>query len=246
MTRSLTTILAFALTLSAHAWTRPSDERIAAKAAQLAPSDLRVLIERFETDYKAGLAKAQADEGSESHRYFVLSRTGRLRERIERETAGVISMIRTGKPMRSVVERLGMLAHYVADANNPFHSANDDVRLEPLHDDFEQYFERRLTTFPTVFYGLEPQFALAPYLERTFERSASFYPLLAEEYFRFGEQRTSAEFDDRSTAFGVASVSYSRAVTDLVNLYYYIWREAGGDVRSAPLLRGGNLFLNAN
>ncbi len=31
----------------------------------------------------------------------------------------------------------------------------------------------------------------------------------------------------------MASVCYSHAVTDLVNLYYYIWREAGGDVRSA-------------
>jgi hypothetical protein len=207
---------------------------------------MRVLIERFDVEYKAGLAKAQADEGSDSHRYFILSRSGRLRERIERETTGVISMVRSGSPMRSVVERLGLLAHYVADANNPFHIANDEPRLEPLHDDFEQYFERRLPVFPTVFYGLEPQFTLKSYLDRTFERSASFYPLLAEEYFRFGEPRSSEEFDDRSTAFGVASVSYSRAVTDLVNLYYYIWRQSGGDVRTAPILRGGNLFLNAN
>ena len=69
---------------------------------------------------------------------------------------------------------------------------------------------------------------------------------MREEYFRYGERRTSAEFDDRSTAFGVASVCYSRAVTDVVNLYYYIWRQAGGDVRSAALMRGGNLVLNAN
>jgi hypothetical protein len=246
MKRVLPALLIFLAVSTAHAWTRPSDHRIAWKAAQLAPADLRLLIEKFESDYNAGLAKAQADEGSESHRYFVLSRTGRLRERIERETAGIIEMIRAGKPMRSVVERVGMLAHYVADANNPFHIANDEPRLSPLHDDFELYFERRLAKFPTVFYGLEPDFVLARYLDRTFERSASFYPLLAEEYFRFGTQRSSTEFDDRSTAFGVASVSYSRTVTDLVNLYYYIWREAGGDVRSAPLMRGGNLFLNAN
>jgi hypothetical protein len=62
------------------------------------------------------------------------------------------------------------------------------------------------------------------------------------EYARGGN---AAVFDDRSTAFGVASVSYSRAVTDLVNIYYYIWKEAGGDVRSAAVMRGGNLSLNA-
>ena len=68
--------------------------------------------------------------------------------------------------------------------------------------------------------------------------------LKREEYFRGGVTHTSAEFDDRSTAFGVASVCYSHAVTDLVNLYYYIWREAGGDVRSATAMRTGNLVLN--
>lgn len=216
------------------------------KAAQLAPTDLKLLIERFQPDYKQGLARAQSDEGSEVHRYFPLSRSGKLRERIERETGGIVAAIRSGKPMPQIIERLGMLAHYVADANNPFHAANDDLRLEPSHDDFEQFFERRLPKFPTVFYGLEPQFRMNDFLDRTFARSARFYPLLSEEYFRDGVRRTSAEFDDRSTAFGVASVSYSRAVTDLANLYFHIWREAGGDVRMAPLLRGGNLFLNAN
>lgn len=205
-----------------------------------------MLIDRFESDYKAGLARAQADEGSAGHRYFVLSRSGLLRERIERETAGIIVMVKTGKPMSSVVERMGMLAHYVADANNPFHIANDEPRLEPSHDDFEQYFERRLARFPTVFYGLDLDFTLSTYLDRTFARTAHFYPLLDEEYFRFGTRRNSLEFDDKSTAFGVASICYSRAVTDLVNLYYYIWQRAGGDVRSAPLMRGSNLFLNAN
>jgi hypothetical protein len=32
-------------------------------------------------------------------------------------------------------------------------------------------------------------------------------------------------------------VCYSHAVTDLVNLYYHIWREAGGDTRSAAAMR---------
>ena len=238
-------VLALIFPLTAAAWTRASDERIAKKAGSLAPPDLRMLIERFDGEYKRGLARAQSDEGSDIHHYFVLSRQGRLREGIERETRLAISMIRKGDPMSDVVERLGILAHLVADANNPFHVANDDARLSETHNDFETYFERRLSKFPTVFYGLDPQFRLNAYLDKTFARSASFYPLVREEYFRGGTRRTSADFDDRSTAFGVASVSYSRAVTDLVNLYFHIWKEAGGDVRSAAVLRGGNLTLNA-
>lgn len=244
--RRLGILLLFLFPLSASAWTRASDERIGAKAAALAPPDLRLLIERFEADYKQGIARAQAEETTDTHQYFVLSRQGRLRERIERETRGTIESVRKGDPMSLVVERLGILVHLVADANNPFHVANDDPRLAASHNDFETYFERRLSKFPTVFYGLEPRFELTTYLDKTFKRTAKFYPLMSEEYFRTGARRSSTEFDDRSTAFGVASICYSRAVTDLVNLYYFIWKEAGGDVRSAAVMRDGNLSLNAH
>jgi len=244
MRRVLSAILLFAIASTAQAWTAASDQRIAGKAAQLAPNDLRVMIEKYNNEYQQGLTRAAEDEGSDLHRYFVLSRSGRLRERIERETANVVSMIRSGKPMSQVVFNLGALAHYVADANNPFHVANDDPRLEASHDDYERYFESRMTKFPTVFYGLDTNFQLSSYLDRTFDRTAKFYPLIDEEYFRFGEEHDSAEFDDRSTAFGVASVCYSRAVTDAVNIYYYVWGHAGGDVRALPLLKGGNLLLN--
>lgn len=244
MRRLLAIVLFSVAALPAAAWTRASDQRIAMKAAALAPADLRMLLEKYESDYKLGLERAQADEGSDSHHYFALSRSGKLRERIERETQAAISDVRGGKPMSDVVQRLGGLAHWVADANNPFHISASDPRLSASHDDYEQYFERRLAKFPTVFYGLVDHFTVSSMLERTFARSAKFYPLLGEEYFRSGTRRSSSEFDDRSTAFGIASVSYSRAVTDLVNLYYFIWREAGGDVRSRSVMRGGNLFLN--
>jgi hypothetical protein len=245
MRRAQIVLLLLFLPLTATAWTRVSDERIAKKGAALAPPDLRLVIERFDIDYKRGLERAQAEEGSDSHHFFVLSREGRLRERIEKETAKSIQMIRSGEPMSLVAEHLGTLAHLVADANNPFHVANDDARLTTSHNDFEQYFERKLAKFPTVFYGLDPRFRLSSYLDQTFARTAKFYPLMSEEYFRGGALRSSIEFADRSTAFGVASICYSRAVTDLVNLYYYIWKEAGGDVRSAAAMQRGNLLSNA-
>jgi len=234
------------LTLPAHAWTRASDQRIAQKSAALAPPDLRLLLTKFESDYTLGIERAQAEEGTESHHYFVLSRNGKLRERIERETRATVAAIRKGDPMQAVMERFGVLAHLLADANNPFHTSDADTRLGPAHNDFEQYFERKMSRFPTVFYGLDENFQLSPYLDRTLARSAKLYPLMTEEYFRGDERHTSVDFDDRSTAFGVASVCYSHTVTDLVNLYYYIWKEAGGDVRSAASLRGSNLLLNAS
>ncbi len=231
--------------ISAIAWTRAADERIASKSAALAPPDLRMLLEKFESEYRRGLAIAQAEEGAEARFHVASSGRGRLRERIEKETRWTILMIREGVPMPMAVERLGVLAHLVADANNPFHAADHEPRLGASQADFAQYLERRLAKFPTVFYGLDARFHPTSYFDKTFARSARFYPLLREEYLRGGALRTSASFDDRSTAFGIASISYSRSVSDLVNLYYYIWKEAGGDVRSAAVMRGGNLLLHA-
>ncbi|MEA2491249.1 MAG: hypothetical protein QOH21_3041 [Acidobacteriota bacterium] len=225
------------LPLSAYGWTAAADARIATKGAALAPPDLRMLIERFDGDYRRGIERARQEESNGTHR------ERELRQRLERETTSIATSIRKGDPMATIVERLGGLSHLVADANNPFQVRDDDGRLNASQDDYERYFERRMPKFPTVFYGLAPNFRLTAYLDKTFARSAKFYPLVGEEYFRGGSRHSSAEFDDRSTAFAIAAVSYSRAVTDLVNLYYFIWKEAGGDVRAAAVMRDGNLKM---
>jgi hypothetical protein len=242
----LAILLPLFLAVPLQAWTRASDQKIARKGIEMAPPDLRLVLDKFALEFQHGLEKAEGDEGSAEHHYFVLSRSGKLRERIDQETFAIIKLLRGRRPMPLVAERLGMLTHLVADANNPFHLANDDARLDVAHDDFEQYFERRMARFPTVFYGLDPQFQPGTYFDKTFARTRQLYPLMSEEYFRGGEPHTSADFDDRSTAFGVASVCYSHAVTDLVNLYYFIWKEAGGDVRSAATLRSAGRASHAH
>jgi len=240
-------LLLLFLTIPLHAWTRASDQKIAREGIERAPRDLRLILDRYAPEFQRGLQKAQADEGSAEHHYFVLSRTGNLRQRIELETKAIVGMLRGKQSMAVIAERLGMLSHLIADANNPFHIANDDPRLGVAHDDFEQYFERRMARFPTHDYGLDTHFQPGSYFDRTFARTARFYPLMSEEYFRGGETHTSADFDDRSTAFGVASVCYSHAVTDLANLYYFIWKEAGGDVRAAAIQRSSSRrALHAN
>jgi hypothetical protein len=236
-------LLAVLLAAPAFAWTSTVELRIATKASQLAPADLAMLIEKNRGAYERGLSDAARGEGDEAHFQYGGQR-GKLREVLDREINESIAIIRGHRGMSLFVERLGRIAHLVADANNPFHTRNSDPRLASCQSDFEAYQARRISTIPTVFYGLEIGNDLHPYLDSIIARSARFYPLLSEEYFRFGERHTSANFDDRSTAYGIASVSYSHAVTDLVNIDYFIWKKAGGDVRSAPLMRSGNLILD--
>ena len=231
-------LLLFLFPITANAWTLTADYQIADRAAHLAPHDLNLVIKHYRKQYRAGIDYGIREEAADQHR-------AHLRERIEKETRGCIGMIHSNQPMAQVVARLGLLSHLVGDANNPFH-VNTEEALESSHSDFEFYFERRMERFPTVFYGLDPRFALPQYLDRTIKRTTSFAPLMSEEYFRDDKRHTSAEFDDRSTAFGVASICYSHAVTDLVNLYYYIWREAGGDVRSAASMHGARVIQHAN
>ena len=213
----------FLLPTTTFAWTRQADQRIAQKAAELAPRDMRLLLHRFSKEYAAGVDRGSADERSDAH-------LDDLRQRIEQEAGAIVEMIRSNQPMPAVVERLGFLSHLVGDANNPFHM-NRDAALDPAHEDFEHYFERRMQVFPTAPYAIKRDIQLGPYLDRMFARTAKLLPLMNEEYARDGERHTSAEFDDRSTAFGVASICYSHAVTDVANLDYYIWRKAGGSTR---------------
>lgn len=205
------------------AWTRAADYRIAKNAAGLAPRDLTMILKKYGGEFTKGINRGQAEEGTDIHRE-------RLRQRIETEATAIVRMIKGNEPLSAASERLGFLAHLIGDANNPFH-VKSDADLEPSHDDFEQYFERRMALFPTVSYGIDRNLNLDEYLNRMFTRTAKLSPLMSEEYFRGGERRTSADFDDRSTAFGVASICYSHAVTDTANLYTWIWRQAGGAVR---------------
>jgi hypothetical protein len=232
--------------ISVFGWTTASDEKIASKSEQLAPADVKMLIEKYHSEYLNGLKTASSEEKTDSHEFMVLTRKGNLRAELTKEVDAAIKLARSGTSMADFVEALGRITHLVSDANTPFHVSNADLRLDNHHLDYEAYFERNLAKFPTVFYGLDSNLSLDRYLDAMFTRSAKFYPLLGEEYFRGGESHDSTDFDDRSTAFGVAAVSYSHAVTDVVNLYYFIWKQAGGDVRGAAVLQKGNLLLNAD
>ena len=57
---------------------------------------------------------------------------------------------------------------------------------------------------------------------------------LARAYAAAGDPPAAAAFDDRSIPFAVGSLSYSRAVNDIVRAWLTAWRMAGGDTGRTP------------
>ena len=87
---------------------------------------------------------------------------------------------------------------------------------------------------------------LSSLIGRSVQRSRRMAPLIDKEYQRIGEIDGLNLFDDRSTAFGIGSLAYSHAVSDMAGVLRYIWVAAGGiDSRGLPKLDNDHLVLVA-
>jgi hypothetical protein len=84
--------------------------------------------------------------------------------------------------------------------------------------------------FSAVFYGYDDRLLagdLTAFLKTRSEESARLLARL----------KRSSELPDKNTVletspnFGIASIAFSHAVTDVVNIWFYIWKESHGDLR---------------
>lgn len=229
------------------AWTPKTQLAIAEEAARLAPPDLAAQLERRKADFRAGVLAPFSDEDPGRHRSRQDS-GGSLERAIAEEAAGAIAAIRGLRPFAEVIERLGVVAHYVADANNPLNASAEDSEEASYFGDYLHYVESALPRFPLIFYGLDPALEndrnLSALVDASLARGRQLYPLIGREYRRVRFLPGVESFDDRSTAFGVASVSFSRAVNDVALVLRYIWLQAGGaDTRQELPLEGERLLL---
>jgi len=160
---------------------------------------------------------------------------------------GAIRAIREHRPFDEVVRRLGSVSHFVADANNPLSTSAADDQEGRSFADFLRYAESAQPRFAVVFYGVparDGNRSVASLLAETLRRGRRLYPLVGREYRRIGYGSGVAAFDDHSTAFGVASLAFSHAVTDVATVLRYIWlRAGGGDDRPGLAGDGGRVLL---
>lgn len=232
-------LLAFGLLLAltapepARGWSPSTHVEIARQAATISPPDLLGQIKRHEKAFSAGLASSLSGRSHTDGGDQLLSR-------VRGGAGAIVNTIETHRPFREIVRELGRMAAYVAEANNPLKHSADDPREVRYRRDYENYVASAVPRFEVVFYGdgrdLRTEADLTRLLTKTRRRGVELYPLLGLEYARIGTIDGVRLFDDKSTAFGVGSIAFSHAVSDLAAIYRYIWLKAGGaDQRELPI-----------
>jgi hypothetical protein len=240
-------LLAVGLASPARAWTPATQAVIAREAARLAPPDLAGQLARHKVDYQQGVREPFADTDALRHMRNPDGQ-GSLDRVIAAETEATVNAIRSHQPFAEVMRRMGIVAHFVADANNPLATSGDDPEEARYFADFLRYAESAEPRFPLIFYGAWPSLNtphdLDALIAETLRRGRELYPAVGREYRRIGFVSGLGVFDDRSSAFGVASVAWSHAVTDVALVLRYIWlRAGGGDERTGLSSIGGRLQL---
>ena len=226
----------------AAAWTPNTQVVIAREAARLSPPDLARQIEKHRRAFEEGAVAPFSDTDSSRHMKNP-DGSGQLDKAAEDAMRAAVAAIRDHKPFEEIVRRLGLVSHYVADANNPLAASGDDPEERRYFVDYLRYAESAEPRFPLVFYGIQPELDrardLSPLLDAALKRGRELYPAVGGEYRRIDFGSGIDLFDDRSTAFAVASVSFSHAVTDVTLALRYIWLAAGGIDDRANLPAGG-------
>lgn len=219
------------LAAPAAGWSPALQEAIAADAAKLAPPDLaRQLLKH--SDALAAGTREPFDEGRPERHYRHADGRGELDAAIAEEIQGAIDAIRERRPFAEVSRRFGRIAHWTGDLANPLNAAESDPEERRYFRDFLAYVESAKPRFAVVVYEQRPPLASAADVERLVDealaRGRVWYPAIGKEYRRIDFGVGSRRFDDRSTAFGLASLAYSSAVTDAARLFRHIWIAAGG------------------
>lgn len=231
----------------AAAWTPGTQTTIAREASRLAPPDLARQIAKHRRAFETGVLDPFGDSDPGRHMKNA-DGSGELDRVVLAEATSAVEAIRGHRPFEEIVRKLGRVSHFVADTDNPLASSAGDDEEGRYFIDFLRYVESAEPRFPLVFYGvvpgLETRRDVAPLLAQSLRRSRAFYPMVGREYRRIGFGSGLGRFDDRSSAFGIASLSFSHAVTDVTLVLRWIWITAGGaDDRTGLVNAGTRLVL---
>src|SRR3954447_24719902 len=184
-------------------WTPATQVTIAREAARLPPPDLYRQIDKHRRAYEAGVNAPFADSDASRHAKNP-DGSGRLDRATFDAVDSAVQAIRGHQPFEEIVRRMGVVSHFVADANNPLAASAADPEEGRYFVDYLRYVESAESRYPLVFYGLPagvPSGAetrgVSSLLDAALRRGRELYPMMGREYRRIGYGSGVGQFDDR-------------------------------------------------
>ena len=236
----LTGLLA-ALAPEAQAWPAALMEALGRDARRLLPRSLARLLADREREvleetrrFPTELAQLMAADLS----------AGRLRPEtvaaIDAEAERAGELLRQQRVSEGLVS-LGGLMRIPADLADPVLTAGPEGYPPGVVAEYYAFVSASLGKMPVVLDdppALEiARRELPAYWEGLVERSRRQSRVIRTELFRGGRVVDHRRIDYRSPVYGVASLSYSRAVTAIAATWIAVWRDARGDVTRRPAPR---------
>jgi len=223
----------------ARAWTTTLMESLARDARRLLPRSLAQLLAERE---KQVLEECWRFPPTLGQALGADLAAGRLQaETVDAagaRAAEVADLFRKRRVSEGVV-RLGALLRIPADLSDPVLSAGAEGYPAGVTREYYAFVEGSLDKIPVV---LDDELALKldrkrlpEYWQRLLDRSRGDSPVIRTELFRNGRVVDHRTIDYRSPVFGVASLSYSRAVTAIAATWLAVWREVRGDLTRMPV-----------
>src|SRR5213594_590683 len=224
----------------AQSWTGATRTRMIRDALKISPPALREVLQHYEKDLVRGMLDPSRHEDEEVHFQHADGKGGLAGMGIETKTRDILDMLSRRAPFSSVTYEMGVLAHLVADVEFPLSASDADPR-EPLYrDGYRVYVERMLDKIPFVV-DREPPPALEKNDIRGFvkdlaRRAARNYKPIGPAFKDDGTPASPSALDERSLPFGITSLSYSHATSDIAWIWRHMWVSINGDMRGTPFL----------
>jgi hypothetical protein len=218
----------------ASAWPSSLMQSLSRDARRLLPPSLAKLMAEREPQIFEAAARFPPEV---SQAVWADLAVGQLRPQtvaaLEARTGEVVGLFR-GQRVSEGVVRLGALLRIPADLADPILTAGPEGYPAGVTQQYYAFVAASLDKIPVVLD--DPQAlrlrrgALPAYWQKIIARSRDQSPVIRTEMFQNGRVVDYRTIDYRSPVFGVASLSYSRAVTAIAATWLALWRDARGDL----------------
>lgn len=239
---ALLAALLFVTVEPALAWTDATRVRMIRDALKVTPPALATILKKYQKDLEAGMLDPSKHEDEEVHYQHPDGQKGLAASGVLHQARELGRLLQNGRSLRRFAYGMGSLAHILSDVEFPLNASDADPREPIYRKSYSVYVEKNLGKIPFVLdmkgpADLEGTGDLRGFVLAAAKRAGAGYAMIGPAFNDAGAPRTPAALDDKSVPFGVASVAYSHAASDIARVWRYLWGSMHGDVQGTPYVQ---------